>query len=149
MRTIKYLLIFMMFGVTSDLLANTCRFNSTPMNFGMYYPMQKNRLDITGTIEIDCRGRRGTYEITASTGQSGDYQYRYMLNGQKRLRYNLFTNASRSLIWGDGTSNTTIFSGYHDGGRTREVLDIHGYIHAEQDADPGVYNDFITVTATF
>jgi len=145
----KYFLTLLLCFASAGLYANTCKFTATPMDFGIYYPMQKNRLDITGALEIDCRGRRGVYQVSASAGQSGNFQDRHLNNGSNILRYNLFTNASRTLIWGDGTGNTTIFSGYHPGGRTREVLNIHGYILSSQDANPGIYTDFITVTAEF
>ena len=146
---LKVMLLLVLCNLAASIYAAKCRVNTVPLDFGIYYPMQTQPLEITGGVDIDCRGKRGTYQLSASTGVSGSFSDRYMQMDMHILKYNLFTNAARTSIFGDGTGNSTVVTGFHLRGRTRETINIFGEIYASQNPDPGLYIDVITVTITF
>jgi len=51
-----------------------------------------------------------------------------MTAGTDRLYYNLFTNASRSIIWGDGSAGTSVVSRFKRRGRRRFDFPVYGRI---------------------
>jgi spore coat protein U-like protein len=71
-----------------------------------------------------------------------------MRHGSLRLGYNLYLDALRSSIWGNGTSGTDHLSTTVPANGSVNVT-IYGRISAKQDARIGAYSDTITVTATF
>jgi spore coat protein U-like protein len=65
-----------------------------------------------------------------------------------RLNYNLFVNAGRSTVWGDGAAGTsTVF--LKNVKKNRPVFTtIYGRIPPGQDVSVGSYSDSLTVTIT-
>lgn len=126
-----------------------CQINTTPLNFGNYYPMQSMRLDSSATLNVSCRGSAGAYQISASAGLSNDYSLRRMYSGLDVLTYNMHTSAARTTIWGDGTTNTSLIIGTHSGGNSSIGYTIYGSIAGAQNVNPGLYTDVITVTLFF
>lgn len=79
--------------------------------FGNYQPFSSGNIDITGEIRVQCFATVGllaSIDLKLSTGSSGSYTPRTMMTGSNSLNYNLYTNSSRTTIWGDGTSGTSI-----------------------------------------
>jgi spore coat protein U-like protein len=99
-------------------------------------------------------GLLGTYNVKLSKGGSNSYAPRQMKSSSNNtLNYNLYTDAARTSIWGDGTSDTTFVS---DAslltllGHVVREYDVYGRILAnQQTTPPGTYNDTITVTVTY
>jgi len=91
--------------------------------------------------------------IELSDGVSGDALVREMQDGGNSLAYNLYTEATHTIIWDDGLG----------GAGTSDVLEIglgmnlvgtsvvfgRVTLLAAQDAPIGTYNDNVTVTLTF
>ena len=67
------------------------------------------------------------------------------------LNYNLYQNAARTLIWGDGSPPTVTVSGVRTtrGRPTFYNYPIYGRIFANQSPNPGAYVDNIVVTVLF
>jgi spore coat protein U-like protein len=132
------------------------------LSFGTYEPTAPQANDSTGRADVTCNWAGGSranklvlYQLTLSTGNSGDYNQRQMFSGSDRLPYNLFIDAARARIWGDGSSGTGIGSGSMrigsgQGNRT-DTRDhtIYGRIPAQVDVNSGSYNDTIYVTLIF
>jgi len=79
--------------------------------FGNYSPFSGSNIDITGEIRVRCTSLVGLFasiDLKLSTGASSSYAPRTMMSGSNTLNYNLYTNSSRTTIWGDGTSGTSI-----------------------------------------
>jgi spore coat protein U-like protein len=130
------------------LAAAKCDFNSQAgVSFGAYNVLDPNpNTNGVGSITIHCQGGKGSFVVTLSKGQSNSYGSRVMKNGANTLNYNLYTSATRTVVWGDhtGASGTVSANGDHT-----TILDIFGKIPAGQDVAVGVYTDNIVVTVNF
>jgi spore coat protein U-like protein len=76
-----------------------------------------------------------------------------MASGASLLTYNLYRDAGRSQVWGDGTASTALlgatmnFSYFQLSNSTTHT--VYGRVPAGQSAHPGSYSDSIIVTLTF
>jgi spore coat protein U-like protein len=76
-----------------------------------------------------------------------------MSSGPSRLNYNLYRDASRGQVWGDGTASTGVvnatmrFNFFQFSNSASH--NAYGRIPAGQSANPGSYADNIVVTITF
>ncbi len=94
-------------------LAATCTLNvSGAVSFGVYDGTQANDTGAT-TISGTCSRGAGfdldliLPTITLSAGNSGTYTpWRRMTRAAAGLSYNLYLDAARTLVWGDGTAGT-------------------------------------------
>lgn len=123
--------------------ATDCTANSSGVSFGNYDPLRSGNTESTGSIHIAC-----DEVVTASialTAGSGSFEARTMTNGQSALRYNLYSDAQRSMVWGDGTGGAQPVS------VTAETADVpvYGTIPGRQNVTAGSYGDTIAVTVTF
>jgi spore coat protein U-like protein len=119
----------------------------TSIDFGTYNvfsPLSNN--NGVGSITIDCQDGRSNLLVTLSRGQSNTYVLRTMRNGGNSLGYNLYTSASRNVVWGDGTggSSTMIVNKNRN-----TTLSVFGQIPAGQDVAVGTYSDNITTIINF
>jgi spore coat protein U-like protein len=71
-----------------------------------------------------------------------------MHNGANHLNYNLYLDAGLSLIWGDGTGGTSIYSATAVNAVPVTVT-VFGSIPASQDAHTGAYTDSVKATINF
>lgn len=99
-----------------------------------------------GSLSLKCDDEKHTfYEVALSTGQSNNYATRFMKSGVNKLNYNLYTNASRTVVWGNGTGGSGILKlGEHN-----TLLAIYGLIPGGQDAATGLYTDSIIASVDF
>jgi spore coat protein U-like protein len=92
--------------------------------------------------------------VTLSAGSSGTFAQRQMRAGRAVLNYNLFDDATRTRVWGNGTGGSVLVAGtllVNPGNYVvNEIIHpIYGRIPAQQGADTGSYGDTILVTLTF
>ncbi len=131
-------------AVAQQVGAAQCSISVQGINFGSYDVFGSQSVDSTGNVSVTC-DTSTTYSISLSPG-SGSYASRAMTNGLYQLNYNLYTDATRSVIWGDGAGGT----GTVGGTWTADVNHtVYGSIPAGQNAYVGSYSDSITVTLTF
>ena len=121
----------------------SCSLSVQSVSFGPYDTFSNSNLDSTGNIDVTCL-LTTAYSITLSSG-SGSYATRLMSSGGNTLGYNLYTDATRSVVWGDGTGGTSVVSG----NALLASHTIYGRIPARQNATVGAYTDTITVTVNF
>lgn len=133
--------------------ATRCNVTTTPVNFGSYDVFSSFPLDSTGTVSVSCHTpahRTIPVEVTISSGLSGGFHPRRMqgTTGGDRMDYDLFINASRTQIWGDGSSGTVSFQGdiHKD---TPLSLPIYGRVPARQNLRAGSYRDSLVVTVSW
>jgi spore coat protein U-like protein len=138
--------------------ASTCNFSVSPVAFGTYSPLQATPDDSAGTVTITCTNRPPpgfvdiSYVVRLGQGQAGSFASRQMAAGAARMGYNLFLDAARTIIWGDGTAGTAVAANSFRlaGNKTQSVSHtIHGRIPARQAAQVGSYSDTIVVTLEF
>ena len=124
-------------------------------NFGNYFPMQAGPLDTNGQVRVLCWGRRNpgqgnSYTIRISGVIDATQFGRRMNSGTNQLEYNLFKDAARTDVWGDGTFGRTPLvqpvGGRFFFFRTHQV---YGRVPPLLDPAPGVYNDVVDVTIEF
>lgn len=125
-----------------------CSVNTQALGYGDYNVFSNQHLESVATISITCDAV-SSYDIALSPGGSGSYAARSMANGAHRLNYNLYTDAARNTIWGDGTSGTVTVSGTFSITSTASNHTIYGRIPARQNAYIGSYSDTVTVTVSF
>jgi spore coat protein U-like protein len=89
--------------------------------------------------------------VALSSG-SGSYAAREMSSGTNVLRYNLYTTAARTVVWGDTTSGTGIVTGSITFGAGQKDLSVihpvHGRIPGNQSPAPGNYATAVPITVT-
>ncbi|MCS4309360.1 spore coat protein U-like protein [Rheinheimera pacifica] len=134
----------------------SCSVSTTGLNFGQYRPFSLLPQDNNGNIAVSCQllqiiGLLVSYEIRLSTGQSGTYTARQLQYAGNNLNYNLYRNAARTSVLGNGTAGTVFISdGYllSLGVLTRNYA-VYGRIPAGQNVRVGSYTDIITITVTY
>ena len=132
--------------------AINCRVRVSPVNFGTYTPLTPVHLDVTGQIEVRCQAQPGTFEVQFGPGTSGDQTARTLnAGGANILFYNLYRDAGRTQIWGDGIPPTFVVTGARTarGRPTIYNYPVYGRIFANQAPNSGQYSDNIVVTVLF
>ena len=129
-----------------------CTVSATAVNFGAYDVFVATPLDSTGTVTVTCDQAPPTDIIIAigPSGTSGAFIPRQMSSASSsdRLNYNLFVNAGRSTVWGDGAPGTSTVPLKNVKKNRPVVTPIYGRIPAGQDVSVGSYSDSLTVTIT-
>jgi spore coat protein U-like protein len=121
-----------------------CTISVTPVNFGAYDPFSGTPTDSTGTITYQCNTPGEDIRIELDTGGGADFQGRRMLSGSEPLFFNLYLNAARTTIWGNGTAGTGVhLDGNVPKNKTINVT-VYGRIGAGQDVVAGSYTNTIT-----
>lgn len=140
-----YLAILVLIGVTIGGSATACTVSSSALVFGAINPLVAADTDSAADIDVDCP-TLSSYEIQLSTG-NGTYLARYLVSGSLHLYYNLYTDAARTSIWGDGSGGSVTVSASATVGINRHT--VYGRIPHDSSAVPGIYSDSIVVTVTF
>jgi spore coat protein U-like protein len=125
-----------------------CTISTTSVNFGSYDVFAGSPTDTTGTVSLTCTGNADV-TITLSKGASSTYNSRKLSGGSDTLNYNLYRDAARTTIWGDGTGSTATYTQTGVPNNTAQNLTIYARIPAAQDVSAGIYTDSVTVTLDF
>jgi spore coat protein U-like protein len=134
--------------------ALSCTTSAQAVAFGNYDPLSSLPTDSTGQVSVTCTNLVNllvSYTVALSTGVSGSYSNRQLASGSNRLNYNLYTDLTHLLVWGDGTSGTSTVSNTFLvvlAGITANHT-VYGRIPARQNVAVGSYSDTITVTVTY
>lgn len=151
-KQIMFLFLSLMSCTTFAATSGNCSVNTTPVNFGSYDVFSSTPLDTVGQVIVSCTGVGTTYSVVVqlNKGLGGSIPNRRLsqINGNDRLSYNLYTDAGRSTIWGDGTSSSSTQTVNIPGGAS-STLSIYGRVPPLQDVSMGNYTDTITVTINF
>jgi spore coat protein U-like protein len=122
-----------------------CVINTTAtLNFGT-----AGVLGGAGGSNVQCTNST-TYDIwlDAGTTTGGVVSQRLLNNGStsETIKYNLYTNAGRSVIWGNTVSTDTVHA---TGNGAQQTYTIYGRVPGQNTPTPGTYTDTITVTVTY
>lgn len=125
----------------------TCSFGvAGALSFGVYDPLAATPTDSSSTMSYRCpKGQ--PVQISLDAGLAGSFAARALTLGTERLLYNLYLDAARTIVWGDGTGGSQSGPGVttHGAGGTTTVY-VFGRIPAGQDVAAGTYGDTIRVT---
>ncbi len=141
-----------------SLLGCSCSMAVTGVSFPTYNPLSATTVTSAGNVKITCGGVAGLlvpFDIALSSGVSNSFTGRTMKSGANALSYNLYTDATYSTVWGDGTGSSSKLSS----GILLDVLGlapasnypVYGQIPGNQNTvvpSPN-YTDTISVTLTY
>lgn len=150
MKTASFILIFFCLFFAREADAAVCNLTTTGVNFGAYDVFLTTPADSTGTATILCDA---TTNVATSIGQSpnsGGFNPRRMKHSSlgDLMIYNLYTDSSRTIIWGDGTGGTSTVTQKAIKNKPLN-LTIYGRIPPGQDVSGGLYGETLTVTITW
>ena len=133
----------------SGTVVPTCSVSATALNFGGAIPNPINsNVDAQSTVSATCSsGAAYTIGLNAGTGLGATFAARKMTSGPNTLDYSLYTDPSRSSVWGDGTGGSIVFNGSGTG--SEQAIPVYGRIASPQTVPTGAYSDTIIVTLTF
>ena len=126
-----------------------CSLSSTSMVFGIYDVLVTTPLDTAGSIVYRCTQNEHNIQITLDRGGATSFATRRMVKGSEQLLYNLYLDAARTIIWGDGSGGTQAFFVGNPGNNQDLTVPIFGRIPARQDRGIGAYTDTIIATLNF
>src|SRR5687768_7982503 len=86
--------------------AAQCGVDVTSIVFGSYDVFVTTHTDSTGTIVLNCNGGAKNVEITINQGGGPSFAERRLSKGTEWLYYNVYLDASRTTIWGNGNGGS-------------------------------------------
>jgi spore coat protein U-like protein len=121
--------------------------STTSVAFGIYNPVNGSPTDSTGSVSYFCAGALAPV-ISISAGSSGSFSPRQMTSTSTDvLTYNLYIDAARTTVWGDGTGGSSTVNGTTATNPATNT--IYGRIFPGQSVAAGNYSDTLTVTLNF
>lgn len=139
----------LMVGASAVDASASCSLSATGVIFGSYNVFGASPVDSTATIALLCTsGEDEHVRVTLDRGRTGSFN-RALQSGANRLSYNLYLDAARSSIWGDGTSGTVLYQNANPPRNQVVNIPVYGRIPAGQDAAIGTYSDSIVVTVLY
>ena len=135
----------------------TCLTSATGVSFGSYDALSPANTDSAGYVGVTCVTVNLTavataYTIALSAGSSGSFASRHLNFGGNRLDYNLYTDSSRTTVWGDGTGSSSVVSDSYmlsPGLGENRTYTAYARLPAHQNVPIGVYLDLVVVTVTY
>lgn len=130
-----------------------CSISGISIHFGSYNVFSPNPTDSTGTLTLNCEDvARADLKLSASS-TSGTFNPRRMKRsgGNDFLDYNIFIDAGRTVIFGDGTGGTQTIRVHKPPGTPAKApwssqVNIYARIPPGQDVSIGSYSDSLTLT---
>ena len=125
----------------------SCGFTITNLSFGTVDLTLNTAFDITATLSANCTGDAGVVvrvcpNINAGSGGTTTGSPRFMLSGSDKLNFDLYQDASRTVVWGSylwaysSYTAPTIDITLNGGGTGSATATIYGRISAGQQALP-------------
>ena len=125
----------------------SCQLAVLPMSFGNYNVFNTAPTDFSSSVSFNCSAR-ASIKITLGSGKLGTFARCDTGCGAYQLYYNLYLDASRSVIWGD-QSHYSVYSNSNTPRNTWVYVTAYGRIPAGQDATAGSYSDSVVVTIIY
>lgn len=118
---------------------------------GGYDVFSSSPLDSAGSVTFSCTGvgANDVIYINLSRGGSSTFFPRRMTSGGSALEYNLFLDAARTQVWGDGTGGSSHYGPVKPPEGTNTSLTVYGRAPARQNISVGTYADPIVVTILY
>lgn len=131
-------------------VTENCDVTASPIAFGNVDSRSTDPTTQASTISVTCTSGTG-YSVAADAGlgTGATITDRKMKSGSNLLNYALYTDAGRTVIWGDGTVTTggTKLTGTGNG--SAQTINYYGRVPGGQTTVPkGTYTDTVTVTVT-
>jgi spore coat protein U-like protein len=130
----------------------SCGFTITNLSFGTVDLTLNMTIDSTATLSANCTGDAGVVvrvcpNINAGSGGTTTGSPRFMLSGSDKLNFDLYQDASRTVVWGSylwaysSYTAPTIDITLNGGGAGSATATVYGRISAgQQSLPPGSYS---------
>lgn len=136
-------------GVSNGEAAGSCTVSVSSIAFGSYDVFVPVPTDSTGTIVLTCNGGARDVAIALGRGQTGTFSGRKLTKAGDALSYNVFLDAARTTIWGDGSGATAMWIEANPPNNKDVSRTMFGRVPATQEVSAGSYTDTLTVTVNF
>lgn len=126
-------------------VAAICTVTAGTLGFGTYAPATGTLS--TASVSVNCSSG-ASYQVGLGAGQNVSGTTRRMAGpGGTFLSYELFSDAARTVRWGDGSALGARVGGTGNG--AAQGLTVYGRIPAAQSPTPGSYSDSVVVTVEY
>jgi len=128
-----------------------CSVSAVNLTFPAVDPLS-SQTDGATTVTVNCtKNSAYTVGLDAGVTAGATIAQRKMANGPDIMNYNLYTDAARSIVWGNSAVAPTWVSGTGAGMQTAQVLNVYGRVASGQtNLAVGTYTETtITVTVTY
>ncbi len=135
---------------TSATVTSNCVASTTAVAFGNVNVTSGANTDATGGLSVTCTsGTAWSASAGVGAGTGASLAVRKMTSGSNLLNYALYTETTRTTIWGDGVGGTTgLITGTGDG--SAQASTIYARVPSGQTTLPaGSYSDTVAVTVTY
>lgn len=131
----------------SATVTNNCTIGAANLSFGTAGVIGGG-INASSSLSVTCTNN-DAWRISLNGGGSGNVAARVMqrTGGGGSVNYQLYTDAARSLAWGDGTGGTTRATGTGSG--LTQTVNVYGRVPAQATPRPGSYGDTVTATIEF
>jgi spore coat protein U-like protein len=148
-RVLAVLAICLVGATDAAAQAPSCTISVLSVAFGNYNVFTATPLDSTGRVTYRCNAAAANISISLGKGASPTFNPRTMTKSGEALNYNLYRNAARTNIWGDGTGGTSVYTRANPPNNNNVNVTIYGRIPAGQDVSAGAYSDTVLATINF
>jgi spore coat protein U-like protein len=128
-------------------IQNACNVSTTApttLDFGTQGPLTAN-VDQTATITVTCT-TGANYNVGLDGGGGGAINARRMVNGANTVAYQLYSDSSRTVVWGNTVGTDTVAG---SGNGSAQPFTVYGRVPPQATPPAGVYNDTVNVTVTY
>lgn len=134
------------FSSTITLTASCDVISTNTLDFGSNGILTAN-VDVTATFNVQCTDTT-TYNVglDAGTTTGGTTTTRLLDSGTDTVQYTMWSDAGRSVNWGDTVGTDTVAG---TGNGAEQTLTIYGRVPIQTTPAPGTYTDTVTVTITY
>lgn len=128
-----------------------CNVTGSTLTFGgAIDPLQTpGPVDASTTLNVTCT-KTTPYSVAlnagTNAGSGSNFGSRVMKSGNNNLPYQLYLDAGRTQVWGDGNSSG-LFTGTGTG--SQQQLTVYGRLPSLNGIVPGSYADTVTLTITY
>jgi spore coat protein U-like protein len=132
---------------TQITITAACIINSASnLNFGAAGILAAN-VDQTSTIQVQCTNTTPySVSLDAGTGIGATVAAREMTNGANTVTYSLYSDAGRTIVWGNTIPTNTVAG---TGNGASQAYTVFGRVPPQATPAPALYTDTITVTVTY
>ena len=128
--------------------AAACTISSNGVVFGSYNVFTNSPLDGSGSVTFQCAPLATNIQVQLNRGGAPTFSPRQMRRGADTLDYNVYLDVTRTIVWGDGTGATQVYSAL-----IAPMIDIvvpmYGRVPPRQNIPAGSYADTIIATIVF
>ncbi|MEO8103249.1 MAG: spore coat U domain-containing protein [Betaproteobacteria bacterium] len=128
---------------------DSCTVEASPVLFGNYNGISGAALDAVAIVSPTCTvGTAYSIDLSAGLGNDATHTTRKLTGPDgAALAYSIYTDISRTTVWGNGTAGTATPLGV--GAGVAQSVMMYGRVPAAQSSMVGSYADTITVTVAY